>query len=102
MKMTRQEVRQIPVTIVVMKVSGVPVRTPIERTRKGQKMSDPTAEYLMAKSRLHQFNAIKLMQEQESEKALLELKSMAIFLALRNTKKEDNAPGTNTTSNATV
>ena len=42
------------------------------------------------------------MQEQESEKALLELKSMAIFLALRNTKKEDNAPGTNTTSNATV
>lgn len=65
-------------------------------------MSDPTAEYLMAKSRLHQFNAIKLMQEQESEKALLELKSMAIFLALRNTKREDNAPGTNTTSNATV
>jgi hypothetical protein len=32
-------------------------------------MSDPTAEYLMAKSRLHQLNAIKLMQEQESEKA---------------------------------
>lgn len=65
-------------------------------------MSDPTAEYLMAKSRLHQFNAIKLMQEQESEKAAIELKSMAIFLALRNTKREDNATSLNSTSNATV
>ena len=100
--MMKQEARQIPVTTVATKISGVVVRTPIERTRKGQKMSDPTAEYLMAKSRLHQFNAIKLMQEQESEKALIELKSMAIFLALRNSKKEDNAPDTNTTSNATV
>ena len=38
--MTRQEARQIPVTIVVMKVSGVAVRTPIERIKKGQKMND--------------------------------------------------------------
>ena len=33
--MMKQEARQIPVTIAVMKVSGVVVRTPIERTRKG-------------------------------------------------------------------
>jgi hypothetical protein len=35
----KQEARLTPVTIAVMKVSGVPVRTPIERTRKGQRMS---------------------------------------------------------------
>ena len=100
--MMKQEARQIPVTTAVMKVSGVPARTPIERTRRGERMSDPTAEYLMAKSRLHQFNAIKLMESQESEKALIELKSMAIFLALRNSKKESNATDTNTTSNTSV
>jgi hypothetical protein len=33
---------------------------------------------------------------------LIELKSMAIFLALRNSKRESNATDTNTTSNATV
>ena len=37
--MMKQEARQIPVTIVVTKVSGVPARTPIERTRRGEKMS---------------------------------------------------------------
>ncbi len=35
----KQGARQIPVTIAVMKVSGVVVRTPIERIKKGQKMS---------------------------------------------------------------
>jgi hypothetical protein len=101
--MMKQEARQIPVTIVVMKVNGVAVeKIQIDPTRRGERMNDPTAEYLMAKSRLHQLNAIKLMEEQESEKALLELKSMAIFLALRNSKKEDNAPDTNTTSNTSV
>lgn len=36
----KQEARQIPVTIAVMKVSGVPVRIPIERTRRGERMND--------------------------------------------------------------
>jgi hypothetical protein len=49
LKMMRQEARQIPVTIAVMKVNGVAVRTPIERTRKGEKMIDPAVTYLMAK-----------------------------------------------------
>jgi hypothetical protein len=72
LKMMKQEARQIPVTIVVMKVNGVAVeKIQIDPTRRGEKMSDPTAEYLMAKSKLHQLNAIKLMEEQESEKALL-------------------------------
>lgn len=35
----KQEAKQIPVTTAATKVSGVPVRIPIERTRKGQKMS---------------------------------------------------------------
>jgi hypothetical protein len=100
--MMKQEVKLTPVTIAVMKVSGVPAKIPIERIKRGQRMSDPTVEYLIAKSRLHQLNAIKLMQEQESEKALIELKSMAIFLALRNSKKESNATSTDTTSNASV
>ena len=39
MKMMKQEARQIPVTIVATRVSGVPARTPIERTRRGEKMS---------------------------------------------------------------
>jgi hypothetical protein len=40
LKMMRQEARQIPVTIAVMKVNGVAVRTPIERTRRGERMND--------------------------------------------------------------
>jgi hypothetical protein len=40
LKMMKQEARQIPVTIVVMKVNGVAVRTPIERTRRGERMND--------------------------------------------------------------
>ena len=37
--MTKQEARQIPVTIAVMKVSGVVVRTPTERIKKGQRIN---------------------------------------------------------------
>jgi len=65
-------------------------------------MSDPTAEYLIAKSRLHQRNAIKLMSEREGESAVIELMSMLTYLNLSSTKARDNAPDTNTTSNATV
>ena len=65
-------------------------------------MSDPTAEYLMAKSRLHQHNAIKLMSEREGEGAVIELMSMLTYLNLSTTNARDNATGTNTTSNATV
>ena len=85
-----------------MKVSGVVVRTPIERTRKGQRMSDPTAEYLLSRGMLHQRNAVKSMAEGDKERSITELMSMVHYLTLGTTKARDNATGTNTTSNASV
>ena len=100
--MMKQEARQIPVMTVATKVSGVPARTPIERTRKGQKMSDPTAEYLLSRGMLHQRNAIRSMGEGDKERSITELMSMVHYLTLGTTKARDNATSLNSTSNATV
>lgn len=100
--MMRQEARQIPVTIVATKASGVVARTPIERTRKGQKMSDPTAEYLLSRGMLHQRNAIRSMGEGDKERSITELMSMVHYLTLGTTKARDNATSLNSTSNSSV
>jgi hypothetical protein len=100
--MMKQEARQIPVTTAVMKVSGVVVRTPIERIKKGQKMSDPTAEYLLSRGMLHQRNAVKSMAEGDKERSVTELMSMVHYLTLGTTKARSNASSLNSTSNASV